>query len=182
MRGFIAGIAATLVVGLIAVYMLLRSGLIPANADAKPGGLELWVASMSLDATLRRDAPKGPNPVALTDANLSEGIKLYGQHCALCHGTALDGIGGVGPSCFTCHLSAPQFRLRCSYCHALPPNGAIDLTGAPTPVNHAGVSDPAAFATAHWLLISYPQWNQLMRIAAAPQVVSVEAAPLYLCP
>jgi mono/diheme cytochrome c family protein len=93
MRGFIAGIAATLVVGLIAVYILLRSGLIPANADAKPGGLELWVASTSLDATLRRDAPKGPNPVALTDANLSEGIKLYGQHCALCHGTAAGDAG-----------------------------------------------------------------------------------------
>jgi mono/diheme cytochrome c family protein len=108
MRGFIAGIAATLVVGLIAVYMLLRSGLIPANADAKPGGLELWVASMSLDATLRRDAPKGPNPVALTDANLSEGIKLYGQHCALCHGTA---AGDAGASAIAKGLypSPPQF-------------------------------------------------------------------------
>jgi mono/diheme cytochrome c family protein len=63
---------------------------------------------MSLDATLRRDAPKGPNPVALTDANLSEGIKLYGQHCALCHGTA---AGDAGASAIARGLypAPPQF-------------------------------------------------------------------------
>jgi len=88
MRGFITGVVTVITVGLIAAYLLLRSGVIPANADAKPGGLELWAANTSLSATLRREAPKGPNPVALTDANLSEGVTLYGQHCAICHGTA----------------------------------------------------------------------------------------------
>jgi thiosulfate dehydrogenase len=88
MRGFISGVAAVLVFGLIFAYVLLQSGLIPANADGKPGGLELWAANTSLSATLRREAPKGPNPEALTDSNLTEGVKLYGQHCALCHGTA----------------------------------------------------------------------------------------------
>src|SRR5665213_4476593 len=81
MRGFIAGVAATVIVGLAGAYALVHSGLIPANADAKPGRLELWAASASLNATLRSAAPKGPNPVALTDANLLEGVKLYGQHC-----------------------------------------------------------------------------------------------------
>jgi mono/diheme cytochrome c family protein len=69
-------------------YAILRAGLIPANADANAGPLETWAAQTSLDATLARDAPKGPNPVALTDANLVAGIDLYGQHCAICHGTA----------------------------------------------------------------------------------------------
>jgi len=40
----------------------------------------------SLDATL--DAAIGLNPVALTDANLTAGIDLYAQHCAICHGTS----------------------------------------------------------------------------------------------
>lgn len=75
MRGFIAGVVAVIVVALIGGYGLLQSGLIPANADAKPGGVELWVASRSLNATLRNAAPKGPNPVALTDANLIEGVR-----------------------------------------------------------------------------------------------------------
>lgn len=88
MRSFFAGVAAVIMVGLIAGYLLLKSGLIPANADAKPGGVELWAASTSLNATMKREAPRGPNPVTLSDASLSEGIHLYGQHCSLCHGTA----------------------------------------------------------------------------------------------
>jgi len=88
MRGFLAGIFTTIVIILVAGYVVLRSGLVPANADAKPGGFELWAAGTSLDATLQKEAPRGPNPVTLTDANLTEGVNLYGQHCAVCHGTA----------------------------------------------------------------------------------------------
>jgi thiosulfate dehydrogenase len=87
-RGFILGVVATIVVALAGAYALLDSGLIPANADAKPAGLELWVAGTSLNATLRRQAPREANPVPLTSANLIAGITLYGQHCAICHGTA----------------------------------------------------------------------------------------------
>jgi mono/diheme cytochrome c family protein len=87
-RGFIAGLVAAILVAVVGAYALLQSGLIPANADAQPGGLELWAANTSLSATLRREAPTGPSPVALTDENLLLGVKLYQQHCAVCHGTA----------------------------------------------------------------------------------------------
>jgi len=53
-----------------------------------PGWVETWAANTSLEATLAREAPKGPNPVAMLDENLITGIDLYGQHCAICHGTA----------------------------------------------------------------------------------------------
>lgn len=108
MRGFIAGVVTVVFVGLIAAYLLLRSGVIPANADAKPGGLELWAANTSLSATLQRDAPKGPNPVALTDANLSEGVTLYGQHCAICHGTSA-GDARSSPVARGLYPAPPQF-------------------------------------------------------------------------
>jgi mono/diheme cytochrome c family protein len=88
MRGFIVGVVAAIVVIVVAAYGLLQSGLVRANADAKPGGLEVWAAGASLKATLRREAPKGPNPVALTDAHLIDGIRLYAAHCAVCHGGA----------------------------------------------------------------------------------------------
>jgi len=88
MRGFILGIVATIVVALVLGYALLHSGMVPANADAKAGGLETWAARASLGATLRRDAPKGPNPVPATEASFVEGVKLYGEHCAVCHGVA----------------------------------------------------------------------------------------------
>jgi thiosulfate dehydrogenase len=86
-RGFLIGIVATILAGLGAGYLVVTSGLIPANADAKAGRLERWVAQTSLRATLAREQPSGANPVELTDANLIAGIQLYGEHCAICHGT-----------------------------------------------------------------------------------------------
>src|SRR5579859_3045789 len=88
LRGFIVGVVVTLVALAAAGYAILRMGTIPANADAQPGGFERYVANTSLKATLRNEAPKGANPVALNDANLIAGIELYGTHCAMCHGTA----------------------------------------------------------------------------------------------
>jgi mono/diheme cytochrome c family protein len=87
-KGFIVGIILTIAIALLAGYLLLQNGVIPANADTKPGPIERWAAGTSLDATLEREAPKTPNPVALTDANLITGINLFGEHCAICHGTA----------------------------------------------------------------------------------------------
>jgi mono/diheme cytochrome c family protein len=106
-RGFIAGVVATVLIAMVAGFVLLKSGLIPANADAKPGGLELWIAGTSLDATLGKEAPKGPNPVALTDANLVQGISLYGQHCAICHGTA-SGAASASPVAKGLYPAPPQ--------------------------------------------------------------------------
>ncbi len=88
LRGFVFGVVAVIVAGLIGGFVIVREGLVPANADATPGMLETWVAGTSLDATLQRDAPKQDNPVALTDENLAAGVALYAQHCAICHGTA----------------------------------------------------------------------------------------------
>ncbi|HUB14256.1 MAG TPA: c-type cytochrome [Acetobacteraceae bacterium] len=87
-RGFILGIVFTIVALAAAGYAVLVTGSIPAAADGKPLPLEHWAARTSLRATLANESPKGPNPVPLTDANLINGIGLYGQHCAFCHGTA----------------------------------------------------------------------------------------------
>ena len=106
-RGFVAGIIVSILVGLIGVYVVLQSGLIPANADAKPAGLELWAAGTSLDAALRNQAPKQANPVAFTDGNLIEGVGLYGQHCAICHGTAA-GASSASPVAKGLYPSPPQ--------------------------------------------------------------------------
>jgi mono/diheme cytochrome c family protein len=95
LRAFLLGVLATIVVAALCGYIALRSGLVPANADAEPGWLEIWAANTSLDATLDREAPKSPNPVAPTDDNLVAGVELYGRHCAICHGTAQ---GSASPS------------------------------------------------------------------------------------
>lgn len=106
-RAFVLGDVLTILAAAAAGYAILRTGTIPANADAEPGGFESWAAGTDLDATLAREAPKGPNPVPLTDANLVAGIDLYGQHCAICHGTA-KGDASASPIAKGEYPSPPQ--------------------------------------------------------------------------
>lgn len=107
LKGAVLGVALTLAVALIGAYFLVRSGLIPANADAKSGRLETWMARTSLDATLRREAPKGQNPVALTEHNLLDGVHLFAQNCAVCHGSA-KGAASSSPIAKGLYQEPPQ--------------------------------------------------------------------------
>jgi mono/diheme cytochrome c family protein len=87
-RGVILGIVAALVVLGLGAYIGIEAGMMPANADAKPSKLETWAARISLRATLARGASAAAPPIALTDANLIAGIKLYAANCAICHGAS----------------------------------------------------------------------------------------------
>ena len=87
-KGIVIGAVGALLAGLSAFYLAATTGRIPANADAKPPALEKWIAKKALHAAVDRQAPNGPNPVALTDENLLAGIKLYAVDCAVCHGAA----------------------------------------------------------------------------------------------
>lgn len=88
LRPFVIGFIVAILAVAACIYILLAKGVIPASADSGPLPLEKWAAKTSLHATLANEAPKTPNPVPLTDANLIAGIQLYGEHCAVCHGTA----------------------------------------------------------------------------------------------
>lgn len=94
-KGFVLGFAFTIIAAVACAYVVIAAGTVPAAADDKPLPLEHWAARTSLRATLARNAPKGPSPVPLTDANLIAGIGLFAQHCAICHGTAK---GNASPS------------------------------------------------------------------------------------
>ena len=107
LKGVVSGAALTLAVALIGAYSLVRSGLIPANADAIPGWLETWMARTSLDATLQRDAPKEQNPVELSEQNLLDGVHLYAQNCAVCHGSA-KGAAASSPIAKGLYQKPPQ--------------------------------------------------------------------------
>jgi mono/diheme cytochrome c family protein len=108
LKGMVAGIALTLVVELIVAYALVESGLIPANADAAPSSLETWMARTSLRATMRREAPSEANPVALTEQNLRDGVRLYARNCAICHGSA-KGNASPSPIAKGLYQKPPQF-------------------------------------------------------------------------
>lgn len=107
MKSFVFGVFATILVGIAVTYVVVRSGVIPANADGSPLLLENWAARNSLNATLASDAPKEANPIPLTVENLVAGIKLYGEHCAICHGTA-DGKSSASPVAMGLYPKPPQ--------------------------------------------------------------------------
>lgn len=88
LKGFALGVLCVLAAGLIGGYLVVSSGVIPANADAKPGAVEKWIARKSLKATIRRGAPTEAVPVPETEANLIAGVRLYARNCAVCHGAA----------------------------------------------------------------------------------------------
>lgn len=68
--------------------------------------------------------------------------------CTLCHGVDLDGVGGVGISCLSCHAEAVTFALDCASCHLYPPDGTTpepqisDLGGQL--VTHGGAANVAS--------------------------------------
>jgi thiosulfate dehydrogenase len=101
------GVVLTIAAVLIGGYFLVRSGFIPANADATPSQVETWMARTSLQATLQRDAPKGENPVAATEQNLLEGVQLFARNCAVCHGTA-KGVESRSPIAKGLYQKPPQ--------------------------------------------------------------------------
>jgi mono/diheme cytochrome c family protein len=86
LRGIILGIVITVVLTAAAAYAIIRTGIMPANADERPPRFETWAAKTSLHATLRRSAPKVTDPLPATNDNVIAGIKLYGENCAVCHG------------------------------------------------------------------------------------------------
>ena len=85
-KGIVAGVVLTLVGGAGMALLLVTMGWVPANADAKPSGLERWAATTALNAVVAREAPRGPNPLPATAANLEAGARVYADNCQVCHG------------------------------------------------------------------------------------------------
>lgn len=105
-KGFIAGVAAALVAGLLAAYLFVTLGLMPANADAPPPALERWAAHKSLSASIAREASKTADPLAIDDENLIAGVRLYAANCAACHGTSDGAASNIAKGLYQ---HAPQF-------------------------------------------------------------------------
>jgi mono/diheme cytochrome c family protein len=106
MKGIIAGIVLALVAELLGGYVLVVTGRLPANADAKPPRLERWAAHKSLDATVDREAPAFKNPLPADDSNMVAGAKLYAANCAVCHGASDGSPSNVAKGLYQ---HAPQF-------------------------------------------------------------------------
>ena len=108
LKSALGGVVLTLAVLVAAAVVLFESGVVPANADAPPSRLETWAAATSLEATVNREAPKEPDPVALTEENLVAGVRLFAQNCAVCHGSS-KGLPAASPIAKGLYQKPPQF-------------------------------------------------------------------------
>lgn len=101
MKLFVLGVLATITVIVLGGFAYLRLGLAEARADTSPSRLESLLMTSAVHASVRREAPEMPNPVAPTDENLIAGAKLYQDGCAGCHGipgkAKKDGGDGLFP-------------------------------------------------------------------------------------
>ena len=67
------------------MYLFARLGGIAMATTAKPLPLEATIAHTALRASMGT-ASQVKDPLEVTDANLSEGARLYSLNCAVCHG------------------------------------------------------------------------------------------------
>jgi mono/diheme cytochrome c family protein len=88
LRGILIGIVLSLVVLALGGYVAVTAGLIPANADARPGKIETWAAKTALRVAIARETTGVTSPIQPTTENLVAGVKLYAGNCAVCHGVA----------------------------------------------------------------------------------------------
>lgn len=87
-RGILIGALGIIFVSIITVSLLVMRGLLPVNADTKPGTLETWISKKALHASIRRQAQPQSNPLSFNESNLIAGIKLYADNCLVCHGAS----------------------------------------------------------------------------------------------
>jgi predicted CxxxxCH...CXXCH cytochrome family protein len=75
-------------------------------------------------------------PFNVANATTHATATSFDTVCTLCHGAALDGVGGTAPSCMSgvvsgisCHVGNPsQTPTGCTSCHSGPPTGPSGVT------------------------------------------------------
>ncbi|MGH8291014.1 MAG: hypothetical protein ACREV7_18720 [Steroidobacteraceae bacterium] len=114
LKSFLLGAAVMIVVAAAVAHIELITGTIPAGADSGPIPLERWAAKTSLHAALAREAPQRLDPLALSTANLIAGIQLFGEHCAICHGSSRRRLGESRTSRRSDGCASAFLTYRCS--------------------------------------------------------------------
>jgi len=106
MGKFIGGIVFTVLIIVIGGYIMLKFGMVNIAADQMPTRLERRLAGTALDASVEKRAADLKNPLEANDANLLEGMHIYVQNCAECHGDPKEQESKFGTAL---NPDAPQF-------------------------------------------------------------------------
>jgi thiosulfate dehydrogenase len=86
MRSFITGMACGVVATAIAVAATALFWPWRVEATGTPSGAELVLMRGILNRAVAREAPRLPTPFPASNENLLEGLKIFRDNCAGCHG------------------------------------------------------------------------------------------------
>src|SRR6516162_6775738 len=106
MKMFLLGIITGSVLLTLGGMLYSRLGFAEVRADVAPSRWETHLMTAAVRASVQREAPEVPNPVAPTDENLIAGGKMFMNNCAGCHG----GIDGADDNSGTLFPPIPQFH------------------------------------------------------------------------
>lgn len=103
---FVIGFIVAIVLIVTGLYVFVEFGFMSFRADQSPSAFETKYAMKAVDASTERNAPNMTNPPPANDASLLDSIKLYKEHCAVCHGDPVTPEQVLGKSFYP---PAPQF-------------------------------------------------------------------------
>jgi mono/diheme cytochrome c family protein len=86
MRSFITGVVCGIVATAIAVAATALFWPWRIEATGTPSGAELVLMRAILDRAVAREAPHLTDPFPASSGNLLEGLKIFRDNCAGCHG------------------------------------------------------------------------------------------------
>jgi mono/diheme cytochrome c family protein len=90
---FLFGIVTGLLLMAAAAVFVIASGTVSVGATAPVSDLERAVATLAVNRSVARRAPKTENPVKATPETLAKALTHYKSMCLTCHGA-----GAVPPS------------------------------------------------------------------------------------
>jgi len=110
MLRFLLGLLAGLLTFPVVILLVAGFGLLPINANTSPSGWENAFSHMALNASVRRQSPRVPNPIDPTEEHLMAGMTIFKNDCAGCHGTP--DTASKNESDLVLYPNAPQFALH----------------------------------------------------------------------
>lgn len=103
---FLFGFACAIVFAAIAGFVLLQRGYFPANADAEPSKIEVFLADMAVESYVKTQSKDLRSPFTASNEVLLKGLKNYQTNCAGCHGSPAQKDATFANSFYP---KAPQF-------------------------------------------------------------------------
>jgi mono/diheme cytochrome c family protein len=93
---FLSGFLTALLILVVAVSAAVLSGSFNTAASVPAGAFEKRVATLALDRSVARRAPRASNPLKPSPDVLKDGLAHYKEMCVICHGAPGVDAGEVG--------------------------------------------------------------------------------------